>query len=71
LVLEWKINHCLITAAFYDIDSGEILIDGKIFMISIRESSWQYEYSSQDVILFGGTIKENITENQMLQKEIL
>jgi ABC-type multidrug transport system fused ATPase/permease subunit len=40
-------------------------------MISIRESSWQYEYSSQDVILFGGTIKENITENQMLQKEIL
>jgi ABC-type multidrug transport system fused ATPase/permease subunit len=29
-------------------------------MISIRESSWQYEYSSQDVILFGGTIKENI-----------
>jgi ABC-type multidrug transport system fused ATPase/permease subunit len=42
---------------FYDIDSGEILIDGKIFMISIRESSWQYEYSSQDVILFGGTIK--------------
>jgi ABC-type multidrug transport system fused ATPase/permease subunit len=23
----------------FDIDSGEILIDGKIFMISIRESS--------------------------------
>jgi ABC-type multidrug transport system fused ATPase/permease subunit len=28
-----KINHCLITAVFYDIDSGDI-IDGKIFMIS-------------------------------------
>jgi ABC-type multidrug transport system fused ATPase/permease subunit len=51
----------LITAtAFYDIDSGEILIDGKYLWFRIRESSWQYEYSSQDVILFGGTIKENI-----------
>jgi ABC-type multidrug transport system fused ATPase/permease subunit len=43
----------------FDIDSGEILIDGKIFMIS-ENLHWQYEYSSQDVILFGGTIKENI-----------
>jgi ABC-type multidrug transport system fused ATPase/permease subunit len=49
-------HYCCV---FYDIDSGEILIDGKIFMISIRDLR-QYEYSSQDVILFGGTIKENI-----------
>jgi ABC-type multidrug transport system fused ATPase/permease subunit len=42
----------LITAAFYDIDSGEILIDGKIFMISIRESSWQYSIVPQDVIFW-------------------
>jgi ABC-type multidrug transport system fused ATPase/permease subunit len=37
---------------------------------------WQYEYSSQDVILFGGTIKENIaygkpdaTENPLAAKQ--
>jgi ABC-type multidrug transport system fused ATPase/permease subunit len=65
--VDWKINHCLIT---FTIDSGEI-IDGKIFMISIRESSLAMSIVPQDVILFGGTIKENIAYgNQMLQKEI-
>jgi ABC-type multidrug transport system fused ATPase/permease subunit len=40
-------------------------------MISIRESSWQYEYSSQDVILFGGTINIAYGKPDATEEEIL
>jgi ABC-type multidrug transport system fused ATPase/permease subunit len=48
-------SHCV----FYNIDKGQILIDGTTSMRLIGTTARQYEYRSQDVI-FGGTIKENI-----------
>jgi ABC transporter fused permease/ATP-binding protein len=46
---------------FYDIDSGEILIDGKnIYEFELENLRGNMSIVPQDVILFGGTIKENI-----------
>lgn len=46
---------------FYDIDSGEIIIDGKnIFDYDLEELRANMSIVPQDVILFGGSIKENI-----------
>lgn len=46
---------------FYDIDSGEIIIDGKnIFDYDLEELRGNMSIVPQDVILFGGSIKENI-----------
>jgi ABC-type multidrug transport system fused ATPase/permease subunit len=46
---------------FYDIDSGEILIDGKsIYEFDLENLRGNMSIVPQDVILFGGTIKENI-----------
>jgi ABC transporter fused permease/ATP-binding protein len=46
---------------FYDIDSGEILIDGKnIYDLELENLRGNMSIVPQDVILFGGTIKENI-----------
>ncbi len=46
---------------FYDIDSGEILIDGKnIYDYELENLRGNMSIVPQDVILFGGTIKENI-----------
>ncbi|MEZ7497907.1 ABC transporter transmembrane domain-containing protein [Flavobacterium sp. Arc3] len=46
---------------FYDIDSGEILIDGKnIYDYELEDLRGNMSIVPQDVILFGGTIKENI-----------
>jgi ABC transporter fused permease/ATP-binding protein len=46
---------------FYDIDSGEILIDGKnIYDYDLENLRGNMSIVPQDVILFGGTIKENI-----------
>ncbi len=46
---------------FYDIDSGEIIIDGKnIYDYDLEELRGNMSIVPQDVILFGGTIKENI-----------
>ena len=46
---------------FYDIDSGEILIDGKsIYDFDLENLRGNMSIVPQDVILFGGTIKENI-----------
>ncbi|WP_016989571.1 ABC transporter ATP-binding protein [Flavobacterium sp. ACAM 123] len=46
---------------FYDIDSGEILIDGKnIYDFELENLRGNMSIVPQDVILFGGTIKENI-----------
>jgi len=46
---------------FYDIDSGEILIDGKnIFDYELEDLRGNMSIVPQDVILFGGSIRENI-----------
>jgi ABC-type multidrug transport system fused ATPase/permease subunit len=46
---------------FYTIDSGEILIDGKnIYDYDLENLRGNMSIVPQDVILFGGTIKENI-----------
>jgi ABC-type multidrug transport system fused ATPase/permease subunit len=46
---------------FYDIESGEILIDGKsINDFDLENLRGNMSIVPQDVILFGGTIKENI-----------
>lgn len=46
---------------FYDIDSGEILVDGKnIYDFDLETLRGNMSIVPQDVILFGGTIKENI-----------
>ena len=46
---------------FYDIEAGEILIDGKsIYNFDLEQLRGNMSIVPQDVILFGGTIKENI-----------
>jgi ABC-type multidrug transport system fused ATPase/permease subunit len=46
---------------FYDITSGEIIIDGKnIYDYDLENLRGNMSIVPQDVILFGGTIKENI-----------
>jgi len=46
---------------FYDIESGEILIDGKnIYDYDLENLRGNMSIVPQDVILFGETIKENI-----------
>ena len=46
---------------FYNIDSGEILVDGKnIYDFDLEQLRGNMSIVPQDVILFGGTIKENI-----------
>lgn len=49
---------------FYDIDSGEIIIDGRnIYDYDIQFLRKQYGVVSQEPVLFNGTIKENIQYN--------
>lgn len=46
---------------FYNIDTGEILVDGKnIYDYDLENLRGNMSIVPQDVILFGGTIKENI-----------
>ena len=46
---------------FYDIDNGQILIDGKnIFEYDLETLRGNMSIVPQDVILFGGSIRENI-----------
>ena len=46
---------------FYDIDGGEILIDNKnIYDYNLEQLRGNMSIVPQDVILFGGTIRENI-----------
>ena len=46
---------------FYNVDSGEILVDGKnIYDFDLEQLRGNMSIVPQDVILFGGTIKENI-----------
>eukprot|EP00825_Cyclidium_porcatum_P028075 TRINITY_DN3042_c0_g1_i5.p1 TRINITY_DN3042_c0_g1~~TRINITY_DN3042_c0_g1_i5.p1 ORF type:complete len:263 (+),score=65.63 TRINITY_DN3042_c0_g1_i5:77-865(+) len=49
---------------FYDIQSGEIFVDGKnIFEYDIKFLRSQYGVVSQEPVLFNGTIQENIQYN--------
>jgi ABC-type multidrug transport system fused ATPase/permease subunit len=60
---------------FYDINSGEITVDGKnIYDYDLENLRGNMSIVPQDVILFGGTIKENIaygkpdaTEEEIIQ----
>ncbi|AYN03683.1 ABC transporter ATP-binding protein [Flavobacterium sp. 140616W15] len=46
---------------FYDIDAGEIIVDGKnIYDYDLENLRGNMSIVPQDVILFGGTIRENI-----------
>jgi ABC-type multidrug transport system fused ATPase/permease subunit len=46
---------------FYNIDEGEILVDGKnIYDFDLENLRGNMSIVPQDVILFGGTIRENI-----------
>ncbi len=46
---------------FYDIQGGDVLLDGKsIFDLEIRSLRNKMAFVPQEVILFGGTIRENI-----------
>jgi len=46
---------------FYNIDNGEILVDGKnIYNFDLEQLRGNMSIVPQDVILFGGTIRENI-----------
>ncbi|TDD73865.1 ABC transporter ATP-binding protein [Flavobacterium caseinilyticum] len=46
---------------FYNIDEGEILVDGKnIYDFDLEDLRGNMSIVPQDVILFGGTIRENI-----------
>lgn len=46
---------------FYDIESGDILVDGKsIYDTNIRDYRHNLALVPQEVILFGGSIRENI-----------
>ncbi|HLF53300.1 ABC transporter ATP-binding protein, partial [Flavobacterium sp.] len=46
---------------FYNVDGGEILVDGKnIYDYDLENLRGNMSIVPQDVILFGGTIKENI-----------
>jgi ABC-type multidrug transport system fused ATPase/permease subunit len=59
---------------FYEIDNGEILIDGKnIYDYDLENLRGNMSIVPQDVILFGGTIKENIAYGKpdASNKEIL
>jgi ABC-type multidrug transport system fused ATPase/permease subunit len=56
-----KINHCFTPTAFLYIDEGEILVDGKnIYDFDLENLRGNMSIVPQDVILFGGTIRENI-----------
>lgn len=59
---------------FYDIEGGEILIDGKnIYDYDLEQLRGNMSIVPQDVILFGGTIRENIAYGKpdATDKEIL
>lgn len=61
-----KTTLCHLLPRFYEVDSGEILIDGlniqKITMSSLRK---QIGIVQQDVFLFPGTIRENIAYGKL------
>ncbi|MCC9074371.1 ATP-binding cassette domain-containing protein [Flavobacterium sp. F-65] len=59
---------------FYDIDAGEIIVDGKnIYDYDLENLRGNMSIVPQDVILFGGTIRENIAygKPEASEEEIL
>lgn len=56
-----KTTLCSLIPRFYEIDSGEILLDGKdIRNITLRSLRENIGIVEQDVYLFSGSVKENI-----------
>ncbi|SUY48011.1 lipid A export ATP-binding/permease protein MsbA [Clostridium putrefaciens] len=56
-----KTTLCNLIPRFYDVDSGDILIDNKsIYDISLEDLRSSIGLVQQEVFLFTGTIKENI-----------
>ncbi|SFE21949.1 ABC transporter ATP-binding protein [Peptostreptococcus sp. D1] len=56
-----KTTVCALIPRFYDVTSGEILLDGKnIIDITLKSLRNNIGIVQQDVYLFSGTIKENI-----------
>lgn len=56
-----KTTLCSLIPRFYEVDDGEILVDGKdIRNIKVRDLRDNIGIVQQDVFLFSGTIKENI-----------
>ena len=56
-----KTTLCSLIPRFYDVDSGEILIDNKnIKDVTLKSLRSSIGVVQQDVYMFGGSIKENI-----------
>lgn len=56
-----KTTFCNLLPRFYDLDGGDILIDGKsIYDVTLSSLRENIGIVQQDVFLFTGTIKENI-----------
>lgn len=56
-----KSTICQLIMRFYDVDSGEILLDGRdIRDIKLKSLREKIGFVHQDVFLFTGTVKENI-----------
>lgn len=61
-----KTTLCSLIPRFYEIDGGEILVDGKnIKDIKIKSLRENIGIVQQDVFLFSGTIKENIAYGKL------
>ena len=56
-----KTTLCNLIPRFYNVDSGDIKIDGKsIYDVKVESLRKNIGIVQQDVFLFTGTIKENI-----------
>ena len=56
-----KTTMCSLLSRFYDVDGGQILLDGRnIAALSLRELRGAIGVVDQDVYLFSGTIRSNI-----------
>ena len=56
-----KTTFCSLIPRFYDVDKGDIKIDGKsIYDIKLNSLRKNIGIVQQDVFLYTGTIKENI-----------
>lgn len=57
-----KTTFCNLIPRFYDVESGDIRIDGKsIYDVSLQSLRQKIGIVQQDVFLYTGTIKENIS----------
>lgn len=66
-----KTTLCNLIPRFYDVDSGDILIDNKsIYDISLEDLRSSIGLVQQEVFLFTGTIKENILYGNQEANEV-